>query len=98
MNDKKGLQQTVLDFNQMSELGLIFLINKQVLHPLGLSLTRELETGKSCGAIIASDLVWKYKPSTEKKERNKLEKFLRKRENILRKALSESTLLENTGD
>ena len=38
-----------MDFNQLSEAGLLYLINKQVLHPLGLALMRTVETGKSNG-------------------------------------------------
>lgn len=34
-----------VDFNTLSQLGLIWKINKDILHPLGLALTRDPETG-----------------------------------------------------
>jgi hypothetical protein len=46
MDSKKDLL-VVLNFNQMSDYGLIYLINKQVLYLLGLFLARELETRKA---------------------------------------------------
>ncbi|WP_436718977.1 DUF7415 domain-containing protein, partial [Vibrio cholerae] len=35
-----------IDWNKMSELGLIEKINREILHPLGLAITRNVETGK----------------------------------------------------
>ena len=82
-------QIVAMDFNQLSEAGLLYLINKQVLHPLGLSLTLDSKTGKSNGAIIALDLIWEFSSEIEKEYRVKLEKFLKHRETNLRKLLLE---------
>lgn len=49
-----------IDWNKASELGLIEKINKEVLHPLGLAMTRNPETGSSESILIADDGVWKY--------------------------------------
>ncbi|RPH26021.1 hypothetical protein EHN13_08670 [Citrobacter youngae] len=49
-----------LDWNQLSELGLIVRINTEVLHPVGLALYRDPETGSSAGAMISPDGKWTY--------------------------------------
>ncbi|KKD01786.1 hypothetical protein KY46_00805 [Photobacterium halotolerans] len=49
-----------IDWNQMSELGLIERINREVLHPLGLAVSRNPETGISDSIFIADDGVWEY--------------------------------------
>ena len=69
MNDK---QTTMVDFKQLSEFGLIHLINKQVLHPLGLALSYVLESGESKGAIIASDLSCEFSLKVDKQYNKKL--------------------------
>ena len=51
-----------IDWNQMSELGLIRRINRDVLHPLGLAITRVPDTGVSEEIFIADDGEWKYSP------------------------------------
>lgn len=49
-----------IDWNQMSELGLIERINREILHPLGLAVSRELETGHSVAIFVADDGIWEY--------------------------------------
>ncbi len=49
-----------IDWNKASELGLIARINKEILHPLGLAMTRNPETGASESLLIANDLIWEY--------------------------------------
>ena len=49
-----------LDWNQMSHMGLIEKINREVLHPLGLAMTRDPATGKSDNVLIADDGMWEY--------------------------------------
>lgn len=49
-----------LDWNQLSALGLIVRINTEVLHPIGLALFRDPETGNSEGAMISPDGKWTY--------------------------------------
>lgn len=36
-----------INWNQMSELGLIYKINKDILHPLGLAISRNPDNGFS---------------------------------------------------
>ena len=49
-----------LDWNQMSALGLILRINTEVLHPLGLAMARNPETGHSEQILVAPDGVFTY--------------------------------------
>jgi hypothetical protein len=51
-----------IDWNGASELGLIERINREILHPLGLAMTRNPETGASEKLLIADDGVWTYSP------------------------------------
>jgi len=50
-----------LDWNEMSELGLIRIINEEVLHPLGLAMSRNPTTGTSDVILISDDGIWEYK-------------------------------------
>lgn len=53
----------IADFEKLSEMGLIWKINKEILHPLGLALSRD---GKiSRGAMIANDGAWEYPPDVD---------------------------------
>lgn len=56
-----------INWNQMSELGLIERINKEMLHPLGLALSRTVETGSSDTILISDDGGWEYDPKMELK-------------------------------
>lgn len=49
-----------INWNKASELGLIEKINREMLHPLGLALSRNPETGASDGLLISDDGVWEY--------------------------------------
>lgn len=51
-----------IDWNKASELGLIQRINKEILHPLGLAMSRNPETGVSENLLIADDGFWEYGP------------------------------------
>ncbi|EFR7740873.1 hypothetical protein H1Z89_002334 [Salmonella enterica] len=55
-----------LDWNQLSALGLIVRVNKEILHPMGLALFRDTESGVSDGALIAPDGKWHYADDIEK--------------------------------
>lgn len=49
-----------IDWNEMSELGLITRINKEILHPLGLAISKNPDTGISEKILIAPDGVFEY--------------------------------------
>lgn len=49
-----------INWNQMSELGLIERINREILHPLGLAVSRDVYTGTSAQVYVADDGVWEY--------------------------------------
>ena len=65
----------IMDFNEMSSKGLIYKINKEVLHPLGLALMRDADTGTSDGCIIAPDGIWEYSQEQIERNEEKLKKF-----------------------
>ena len=54
-----------IDWNQMSELGLIERINREILHPLGLAVSRDVETGCSSKILVAEDCFWEYATGME---------------------------------
>ncbi len=49
-----------INWNDASELGLIQRINKEILHPLGLAMTRDPPTGFSKSLLVADDGIWEY--------------------------------------
>ena len=52
-----------IDWNQMSELGLIERINREICHPLGLAVSRNPETGTSDFVFVSDDGEWQYADS-----------------------------------
>lgn len=54
-----------IDWNKMSELGLLYRINKEILHPLGLAVSRTVETGSSDSILVSDDGEWEYSPKME---------------------------------
>jgi len=78
-----------VNWNNLSEWGLIYKINKEVLHPLGLALSRDPETGVSEAIIIADDLIWEYTAEIEKNNEERLKRFIDNREIILKELLKE---------
>ncbi len=64
-----------IDFNELSDYGLIWKINKEILHPLGLALARN-EDGTSNGCIVAPDGVWEYDKETDERNLEKYDNFL----------------------
>ncbi|BEH83448.1 hypothetical protein POFPNCPI_00226 [Klebsiella phage vB_KpM-Mild] len=65
-----------VDFNTLSEMGLVWRINREILHPLGLALSRDVETGSSPGALIADDGVWHFDEFTNERNAEKFSKVL----------------------
>lgn len=49
-----------INWNQVSELGLIVRINREILHPLGLAMTRNPENGVSEMLLVSPDGIWEY--------------------------------------
>lgn len=45
----------LIDWNELSRRGLLVRINREILHPLGLAVCRDVETGKSPGAVVSDD-------------------------------------------
>lgn len=69
----------LVDFNVLSKLGLIYKINHEILHPLGLALGYDPDCGDSDGAFLASDDKWEYSPEIEQNGNDKYEAFLAKK-------------------
>lgn len=58
----------VIDWNEISRLGLHERINREIMHPLGLAIYRVVETGTSPGAYVSSDGAFEYaNPTTPSK-------------------------------
>ena len=55
----------VIDWNEISRLGLIERINREIMHPLGYAVCREVETGMSPGALVSPDGQWVYPDQVE---------------------------------
>lgn len=70
-------------FNRLSELGLIYKINKEVLHPLGLALSREPDLNCSFGCVVAPDGIYEYPKETEELHEENFKKFIENKEFIL---------------
>ncbi|WP_103199377.1 DUF7415 domain-containing protein [Pectobacterium odoriferum] len=49
-----------IDWNEISRRGLMFRINNEIMHPLGLAVFRDPDSGVSGGALVADDGVWRY--------------------------------------
>ena len=56
-----------IDWNKLSELGLVERINREILHPLGLAVSREPDTGFSNKIFISPDGVFEFEKSMETK-------------------------------
>lgn len=56
-----------IDWNTASKLGLIERINSEILHPLGLAMTRTPDNGFSQDILVADDMVFYYSPDIELK-------------------------------
>jgi len=50
----------VIDWNEISRLGLLERINREIMHPLGYAVCREVESGRSPGALVSEDGPWVY--------------------------------------
>lgn len=53
----------------MSDLGLIYRINNEILHPLGLAISRNPDTGSSDVVLLADDGVWEYSSEIKNQQR-----------------------------
>lgn len=50
----------LINWNEASKLNLISYLNYEILHPMGLAIARDPDTGNSPGLLIASDLEFEY--------------------------------------
>ena len=58
-----------INWNLASKLGLVYRINHEVLHPLGLAMCRDPDTGTSPYIFVSTSEVWAYSKEIEKKPR-----------------------------
>jgi hypothetical protein len=54
-----------IDWNEIAKRGLLKRINREIMHPLGLAVYRDPDTGVSGGALIAPDGKWVYAEDAE---------------------------------
>lgn len=66
-NKQCEMTMKTINWNQASELGLVERINREVLHPLGLAMTRTPATGFSHSILVAPDKEFTYAPNIERK-------------------------------
>lgn len=67
-----------INWNDMSELGLIRVINTEVLHPLGLVMSRNPDNGNSEVIYISDDGNWEYEQKQETPSREELKAKVQK--------------------
>ncbi|HGH3376081.1 TPA: DUF3850 domain-containing protein [Enterobacter ludwigii] len=58
--DEPATNKNLMNWKELSERGLVFRINHEILHPLGLAVGYESTGGVSAGAFVADDGVWQY--------------------------------------
>lgn len=58
-----------IDWNEISRLGLLERINREIMHPLGYAVARVVETGSSPGALVSSDDRWVYPEDLESEDK-----------------------------
>lgn len=58
--DESANNKNQINWKELSERGLVFRINHEILHPLGLAVGYESTNGVSAGAFVADDGVWQY--------------------------------------
>lgn len=54
-----------IDWNELSRLGLLERINREILHPLGYAVARDVDSGSSPGALVSPDGAWAYPEDLE---------------------------------
>lgn len=59
-----------IDWNELSERGLLVRINNEIMHPIGLAIFRDQKTGGSGGALISHDGKWRYGKNLHEPLRN----------------------------
>ena len=64
----------IMDFEEMSNNGLIWKINKEILHPLGLALARDGDTSPGC--MIAPDGKWEFNEESNIRNFEKFQKMI----------------------
>ncbi len=70
----------IMDFEEMSNNGLIWKINKEILHPLGLALARDGDTSPGC--MIAPDGKWEFNEESNIRNFEKFQNFKKTLEEI----------------
>ena len=49
-----------IDWNEISDRGLLVRINREIMHPLGLAVARDPTTGRSPGAVVSDESPFVY--------------------------------------
>ena len=78
--NKNDSEYKIMNFEEMSANGLVWKINKEVLHPLGLALARDGATSPGC--IIAPDGKWEYSEESNIRNYKKFESFIKNKNKV----------------
>lgn len=66
---KRDNKMKTLDWNDISKLGLVERINREILHPLGLSVSYDFNKGVSEEILISDDGFFEYSPEMPIREK-----------------------------
>lgn len=77
------MELSIVDFKALSDYGIVVQINK-LLHPLGLSVCYDNQTGTSAGAVVSDALTWVYTEELVAEGDRKFAEFMENRETILK--------------
>ena len=73
----------IMSPKDMSDNGLIALINHRFLHPIGLAMARDPDTNKINGCLIAPDFKWEFREDVLERNLVKYNDFIDNQEKIL---------------
>lgn len=73
---KNSKKENLMTPSDMSDNGLIVLLNHRFLHPLGLALMRDPDTDVILGCLKAHDGKWEYTEDVLERHRENYAKFI----------------------
>ena len=84
---KDEIKNKFITPNKMSDYGLLWYINRYVMHPLGLALARDADENTLTGCMIAPDGKWEFSEESNTKNKIKFKNFLKefKKEHLYEK-------------
>lgn len=71
--DNEDIEYVEMDWNELSEMGLIVALNFSIFHPRGLAIARDPHVGESPYLLVADDGVWEYDPKILEEAKTQLD-------------------------